>query len=411
MADVVVEATAFDTFNVIALRAGPFWVSTTVAYIIEIDTSFDLVYRKTVNGGATWAAHVDIVTSTVHTFDAWADWQTEGDAGTKIHIAYIDRNSDDVRYVYLDTDGDSVDGDDEVEACQGTGQVATTMNWSVNMVSIAKSRGGNICIALRYQDSGANPFYGFYTSPDAVAWTSKASPFEAAADKFLLFPGNEADNQDMWLIFWDISENAISLKTFDNSGNSWAEQAILAAGDVSSYTNMDGQIRLSDGHLIFAAWNLYDNAAADLVVYDINGAGSITAKTKIINDESESFTVSVFINQVNDDIYVAYCSGTAALSLVKCFYDKSDDGGGTWDGETAMQADAEDDNRWLSAGCMKAANGGKFLPIWFDTDDNDIFCSTDNGISIAASAPPAGQPTMKRWGGIPYMEPRGRGVW
>lgn len=26
-------------------------------------------------------------------------------------------------------------------------------------------------------------------------------------------------------------------------------------------------------------------------------------------------------------------------------------------------------------------------------------------------APPAGHPTMKRWGGIPYMQPRGQGVW
>lgn len=28
-----------------------------------------------------------------------------------------------------------------------------------------------------------------------------------------------------------------------------------------------------------------------------------------------------------------------------------------------------------------------------------------------SAAPPAGQPTMKRWGGVPHMEPKGRGVW
>lgn len=40
---------------------------------------------------------------------------------------------------------------------------------------------------------------------------------------------------------------------------------------------------------------------------------------------------------------------------------------------------------------------------------------TNNTMSLYGTgeeeAPPAGHPTMKRWGGIPYMEPRGRGVW
>jgi len=125
-----------------------------------------------------------------------------------------------------------------------------------------------------------------------------------------------------------------------------------------------------------------------LKVWDINGAASITAKTNVITDTAEYFLVSVFINQVNDDIYVAYVGGTAAHSEVAALYKKSVDGGANWGGQQALQADAEDDERWISAGAMNAAWGGKFQPYWFDDDDDDLFTNVDNGVSIPGPAPP-----------------------
>lgn len=387
MADVTIDAAASTLLHDQANRGGIFWVSTTVGYAIYIDNGSDLVYSKTADGGANWAADVEIEGGGIEACDCWADWQTDGDAGTKIHIVWINDNSDSIRYAYLDTDGDSIGGEDTIEVCQGTGTFSTRGGRDYWQCSITKTRGGNLAVAFSYEDSDPTRFESFYTSPDGDTWTSKNDPFEGSRfDYIQLYAGNETDNQDLWAAFWDASDDEISLKTFDNSGNSWSEQSISGSMvESATYLQMDGQIRLSDGHLIFAAWSQYDNAASDLKVWDINGAGSITAKTNIITNEAESFTVSVFINQVNDDIYVTYVSGTAAQSLVKAFYDKSDDGGGTWGGETAMQANAEADIRWVSAGCIKAAWGGKFLPIWFNDDANDIFCNTDNAISIAAA--------------------------
>jgi hypothetical protein len=401
--DVAIETSAYVDTPKVSMRGGIFWTSPIVGYVIYVlDIAKDLKYRKTADGGATWGAAVNIRTGSIYSFDCWADWQTADDAGTKIHIAYIDGDSDDVRYVYLDTSTDTVGGDDQIEACQGTGNMYTLIDLGRHQLSITKTRGGNLAVALKYLDSDSSRFYEFYTSPDATTWTNEASPFEADnTDYILLFPGNEADNQDVWATFWDTSAFEIMLKTYDDSEDSWSEQSI--AGDMQShghYMQMDGQIRLSDGHLIFAAWNRFDNPLADLMVWDINGAGSIVAKTNVITDTGEYFLVSVFINQVNDDIYVAYVGGTAAQITVKAFYQKSDDGGATWGGESALQADEEDDEQWISCGAMKAAWGGKFQPFWFNSDLHDLFTNTDNGVSIAAVAPPA---AVMPWNLAPRM--------
>lgn len=384
MADVTIDASVSSIIHFTARigRGGPFWVSPTVGYVIGIDGDFDLVYWKTIDGGANWAAANHLVEGTIHAYDAWADWQTAGDAGTVIHIACIDLTSNNVIYVSLDTSDDS-EATDVIEAVQGTGSLRDAY---ANYISITKARGGNIAVAFRYQDDSPTSFYEFYTSPDGNTWTNETSPWEAGEDEIHLFAGNEADNQDIWAAFWDATADEISLKTYDDSGDSWSEQSISGSMAEAYPHQMDGQIRLSDGHLILVAWSQLDNAASDLMVWDINGAGSITAKTNVITNTAEYVMASVFINQANDDIYVSYVGGTAWESEVAAFYQKSADGGGTWSGsDQAMQADAEDDMRWISAGCLKAANGGKFLPIWFDDDDNDLFCNTDNSISIAAT--------------------------
>ena len=389
-ADVAIDTGGGSNMDHYAVRGGPFWTSATDAYVIYIDASLDLKYRKTVDGGDNWDAAVNVRTGSVKGFDCWADWQTVGDDGTKIHIVYLDQGTNDVRYVYLDISTDTVGGDDLIEACQGTGTMfnggSTRRQYTV---SITKTRGGNLAVALQYQDSVLTVLPGFYTSPDADTWTSKNDPYEGGTeyDWIMLFPGNEADDQDVWGTYRDDSTGEISLKTFDDSGDNWGEQAITNGGTSHSltyYKMMGGAIRFSDGHLIFAVWNDYDVVTADLEVWDINGAASITQKTNVITDEAESALASVFIDQVLDDVYVSYASGTAWGSAVKVFYKKSTDGGANWGAETAMQADAEDNEGWISVGCAKAAVGwyGKFQPIWLNVDLHDLFTNTDNGIII-----------------------------
>ena len=334
MADVNIDADVTGLLHAFSGRGGPFWISTTVGYIIYVDSTNNLVWSKTENGGANWSAANEIVPAAVRGFDCWADWQTDGDAGTKIHIACVEDATDTVMYAYLDTSDDS-EGTDTIEACQGTGTIRAFSSRAAHEISITKTRGGNLAVAFRYEDDAQTAFYGFYTSPDGDTWTSKNTPWEATDDHILLFPANLADNQDLWAIFWDLDADEIDIKTFDNSGNSWAIQNIVGTMLESTfYLQMDGAIRFSDGHLIFTAWSRYDNADSDLKCWDITDAGTITAKTNLITDTAEYFLCSVLINQDNDDIYVAYVGGASAQSLTQARYQKSDDGGGTWSGDT-----------------------------------------------------------------------------
>jgi len=392
-ADVAIETSGYDLGGLLGTHAGVYWTSTTVGYFIFVDSSNDLKYRKTSDGGASWGAAVNIRTGTIIHYCTYADWETSGDSGTKIHIIYIDTNSDDVRYCYLDTSGDSVGGDIQVEACQGTHTMSETRSLRYNFSTITKTRGGNLAVAFKYRDDDSTLFECTYVSEDAgSSWGSIATAWEASENDFvLLFAANLADADDFWGLYWDGSANQLSMKTYDDSGDSWSETTFTNTNtfyENNNYTGYDGCVRLSDGHLIVAAHSNYPADAHNLCVWDATNEAVVTAKTNVLTGVNEAYCVSVFINQATGDIYVAYINGTDFTTEVACKYQKSADGGANWGGETAMQADAEDDERWVSTGAVKETLGGKFMPIWYNDDLDDYFCNTANAITIQANVPP-----------------------
>lgn len=381
-ADITIESAATFYANYFA-RGGIFWTSPTVGYVIYIKSGDDLVYRKTSDGGATWGAAVSILAGVVYAYDCYADWQVAGDAGTKIHIALTDSTTDDLIYASLDTATDTL----VTDSIATPATLGDYYNLPTTMVSITKTRGGKIDVAAQYwNDAYTVQTQVFYTSPDGDTWTSKTSPWEASPSSncLLLYPANLADNNDIWAVFLDITNSAISLKTYDDSANSWSEAAIAAMTNIGLYLQFDGAVRLSDGHLILVYWNLYDNAAADLYCWDITDKDTITAKTNLITNTSEYFLCSVLIDQNTDDVYVAYVGGAAAASDVHARMQHSHDGGGTWSGDAAISV-TNDDHKWISAGAIKATWGGNVMPVWCNDDTDDILCNVDNSVAIAAA--------------------------
>ncbi len=388
MADTTVDAFAAVTLHVKNVRAGPIWIDTDTAYVFYIDQNNVPAYSKTTDGGANWDSPTTLGIFTTSKMSVWCDGWTPGDSGTIIHIAWSDNAQHDIKYRTLDTDDDSLG----TERTVFSGASFENGNWSAEMIDITKARGGNLYIGFWGDNDGE---FGFYRSTDAgVNWTSRAQLANGnTPDHILLMPGDEADNQDIWCVYWQgfsgFPFSTLYLRIYDNSGDSWSSTAIASAMNAPvNYFQMSAAPRHSDNHVILAARNLLNTSTADLKVWDIGGSGSITAKTDIITDQAETAGVAVFIDQQTDDIYVAYMKGGTWESTVDVFYKKSTDGGGTWGSEQTYSEAAADDIRAVWAGISVGDAGGKFQPVFFNDDLNDLFVNVNNDVDIAGPAIP-----------------------
>jgi len=390
-ADTTVDANADGNYHQIANRAGVHWInddSGGTGYIIYINSVSDLYWAKTTDGGENWGTDTMLDSGTIHALDTWADWQTEGDAGTKIHIAYIDSSGNSIYYAYLDTSDDSDDTDSVYFDFSG---VSSQDSRSFNDVSIVKSRGGRIYITYLYTAPAGSPYYyGFEYSTDGTTWYEVDDSWcEDNDDRFLLFTGGETDDDDVWLLYFDDSANIITLKTYDATGDSWSESSSIKTSVDLTYAGhmgFGGAMRNSDNHLIACWWNDWDHVNADIDCYDITDGSTWSEMDDVVDDLEESHFVSVMIDQDSDDIYVVYGDGESIsgtlMTEIDIRYKKSDDGGTTWSSAVDF-ADTHDDHRWVGAGSVKESGGGRWYPVWFNDDTGTIMGNYGKSVSIA----------------------------
>ncbi len=232
---------------------------------------------------------------------------------------------------------------------------------------------------------------GHYRSTDGgLNWTSRADPVEASSsDWFLGYPGNEADDADGYLIYYDDSAGALSMKVYDDSADSWAETSIDAS--VNGHNNHLGFHGTIDdnGDLFVVYWNDHDAATADLEcgVWD---SGGWTAKTDVVGNFDDIEDCCVFCDRNTGDLYVAYNGSDdgseSAHSTVKCYHKISNNGGTSWGTQQAM-GETGDDNRSVRCDLgPQSGEDGLFLPIWSNDDLNDNFCNAGNAVEITGSS-------------------------
>lgn len=378
MADITIDDSVSSLTYLGGIRLGPIWVSNLIGYIFYTNSDTDLVYRKTIDGGATWESEVTVHTGTTYNLSVWYDRWTTGITGRKVHIAYMDQVTDDIFHRSLDTIGDDLSTAVVVFAGTSIGGG----RWDLSVLDIIKARGGNLYIGFWGDADGE---YGFYRSTnEGDDWTSRAQLADGnAVDGILFMPGGETDEDDIWCIYWDRSADELSLKVYDNSADSWAETLISASMvDDTNYIQVSASQRHSDNRVTLVAWSELNAATADLKVWEIASAAAIDAFGSVVSNLDNAGQVAVFINQQNDDTYVAYLKGGTWGDTVDVMYKKSTDGGFTWGDEQVYSEGAADDLVGVWAGVSVGNDGGRFQPAFFNRDLQDLFTNFVNGVSI-----------------------------
>ena len=385
MADIQIVADGEFTSNNDASFRGMVWVNLTLGYFFytDADDPDNFNYVKTADSGQTWDAPVIIDTAvsgnTIIGFDTQYERDTPGDTGDLIHIVYMSPTSTfDITHKSLNVTNDVLSAGHNIN---NDGLSLTFGNFPV---SITKSRGGNLYANWRL--GGVTPNTGSARSTDGGGTWVGIADANDGFDQVMFFPGNEADDQDIWAVYWDISANELSLKTFDDSDNSWSETSISGSMvDSSLVPQMNGAIRHSDNHLILVAHS-DKSAAHDLLVWDINGAGSITAKTNLFTGQADQFSVALTLDQNTDDIYVAYYIPIVAVSEMRCVYKISTDGGITWGNEIRYgETDREYRGLWAMVSVARSSDG-RWQPALFDltSPTNDAYTNFNDSVELLA---------------------------
>jgi hypothetical protein len=386
MADVTINTTGAghgDRFNrapqVVAIDVN-------TLYCFYIDGSDNLYYEKSTDGGATWGSATTVLSTGTDVVQAWGVWYepwTNGRTNKYIHIVAGESTStDSLIYRYLDTASDTLSTQIEVTTWTGAN--------SNPVAQVTVTRGGNIAVGCTWNTSESH----FAVSTDSGAsFTSKSTTtwFESAYDGWHLLPGNHADNNDVWCWFIDDSASAgdnVTMKTFDDSANSWSESGAVSSLSVSfggrtDFWPLGATTRHSDNDAFLVCITEYDTATADIV--KVSYDGTTFTKTDIITNQAEHACPRIGINQQNDDEYIFYISGSTLLSSVDIHYRLN---GGS---ETTYSEGTSADFRGLSMPLSVDDSGGVF-GAGFINDDSpyNLYFNEPNSIAISAAASAGG---------------------
>ena len=389
MADTALVVDANSSFDTIG---GPRFSCSTapeVAYAVYIDApAADFEYTKL--SGGLWGAGVSIRVGTVEHMGMYYDKWTRNVTTNRILLFCLESVDDDLLFNSLDVSNDVLDG--EVIAFDAV-TVKTTSGYQNTSISCVRAEGGNIYVFARVNTGLVEVFRR--STDGGATWTARATVglIEDPLDRIMLVPGNEVDTDDIYALFYDDSAGELTLKTYDNSADSWSESSAILTGLQTVTPQTDWMFsatqRHSDGHILVALATDRDVATADLKIVDITNGTTWTVKTDVITDTDDWAYPAIFINQQNDDLFVAYVGqddGAQALqATVDIHYVKSTDGGDIWGAETTYSVDVSDDYRSISSMTSVGDDGGNFMPVWFNDDLNDLFVNLDNDVNIAAS--------------------------
>ncbi len=292
----------------------------------------------------------------------------------------MDTGNDDIWYNRLDTNSDTLlMGTAPVSMLTGSGQGGTSLTEGENFTSITKGTDGTI-YAISNDGTGVNDSFILECTANcnlAASWTETGTnPLDVASDQNLLVP---LSGGSIMIINRDISANTIRYRTWNNAnwGAGWTSLDTSATINTTYDVGMAVAVSTSTGNLYLAY--IANNAALgtdDQVRTWLYSGGTWTAKTNVVAPTVLGLTgVSIALDSLNDDVYVAYSGPTtvATLTTANVLWKKSTDDMATWGNEQGPINTTPDDIYGVD---LNRISSERLYVTWFDNTDKDIYGAT-----------------------------------
>lgn len=299
-------------------------------YQFYVDINFDPCFKKSTDYGKTWSAGTALKNTTATQLVVWYD-RWSGINADLIHCAYVESATDDVFYRSVDAaNSDTL----STEVVIFAGDTATG---GLN-IGFTRTRGGNL-LCCGTIDNGTETFAKKSANVGAT-WSDISNPWEAASDQMIFMPGWATDNQDAMCFYWDSSADEVSVKFYDDSGNSWAETSLGTSMVENTSTNSSGNwsaaVDLTNSQNVLVAWSATDTANADLRCWKVTEAAQTEVTNVVLNSTDDQILAALSIlSSVWRCYYLGASDGSESVNYwVKLYYKESSDQGTTWGSET-----------------------------------------------------------------------------
>jgi hypothetical protein len=335
-----------------------------VGYVFYADSSEDLVYKKTTDGGATWGSKVTLVSSADSLGPIiWYDKWTPGDTGSKIHILYIGESNDDLYYIEFETSTDTASTE---EIISGAHTSATYDD--DNRYYITKSNTGVLYVAA-IDDTTSGTFAAkcSATCTTGANWsdTTGSFPFTDDDDEdILIMP---LDNGDLIALNWDISENKIYSSKYNADPDTWATKALVVNSiDSTSYRSAWGAVVNPSNFLVHLIVPEQTYANTDSYRFEYYN-DTWTQNGNILNNNADISSYAVAVDGSNGDFYVTFFDQNST-DITMYEYD-----GVTDAGVSNYLYSTSDDYRAIS---MNLVNDERIYGAWFNDTSNTLMGMT-----------------------------------
>lgn len=348
------------------------FINYSMGYVVYVDADSNVVYRKTVDGGATWGNAVSLGDNQgVGNVSVWYDRWTPGDTGDTLHLAHIGSSADTLRYNTLNTANDTA----------GTWiSVRTGAAWTAPSAgcTITKSTTGR-----RFISQG--PIISH--SDDGTTWTAAdiGDP-GAGIDAGQLLPLTSGD-----VLLLQVRAGAVDrLRTavWTNSlgaWSTWTTNAAVIEADATYLSQWGAALDHLSGDVFVAVHTDVNGASGALTLYKFSDTTrALMHVSDIVADTARQITsVSLLADKHNGDLYAVYARQNGAIvgtnpTNVYLHVRHSADGGAFWSAETPISNLASQDIRIVRGSLM---GGERLYATWFDEDDNDLFGNTAMDLS------------------------------